>query len=118
MLRNRNHFPPPPPGSLAGSGPNAGEKSDTSPAVSGAVIRKLLAFTAALIILPLITYFATVNSLFAGNGTKAGSFAALMANFVLFAYVAVVIRDDLAEQADGDEKKKKDGGKEDRKKDQ
>jgi hypothetical protein len=82
-------------------------ESDITPAVPAYVIRKLLYFTAALIVVPIITYFATKNTLFSGNATPAASLGAVMANAVLFTYVAVVIRDDLKEQEEEDKVKKK-----------
>jgi hypothetical protein len=83
------------------------KQDEASPPIPGYVIRKLLAFTAALVITPIIAYFASVNTLFAGNSTKAASLAAILANVVLFTYVFVVVRDDLSEQEEGDKEKKK-----------
>ncbi|KAL8377846.1 hypothetical protein RB595_008500 [Gaeumannomyces hyphopodioides] len=50
-----------------GASPAAGEKSDTTPAVPFDVIMKLLAFTFAMIVVPIGSYFATVNNVFKGG---------------------------------------------------
>lgn len=77
--------------------PNLGS-SDTAPSVSSAVIRTLLGFTAAMVILPIGSYFVTINTIFRGNSTIAGGFAALMANVVLVGYVIVAWKDDQEDQ--------------------
>lgn len=93
------------------------------------VIFKLLAFTLAMIVVPIGSYFATVNTVFrgkvffspilfflhippppkkvlttykplSGNSTFAGATAAIMANVVLIAYVIVAMREDQSEQHD------------------
>ncbi|KAK3054263.1 vacuolar ATPase assembly integral membrane protein vma21 [Extremus antarcticus] len=82
-------------------------KSNITPAVPSSVIFKLLAFTAAMIVLPIGSYFATVNTVFKGNATWAGATAAIMANVVLIGYVIVAFNDDKSErEADEAEKKK------------
>ncbi|KAI4598572.1 hypothetical protein LQW54_003641 [Pestalotiopsis sp. IQ-011] len=81
-----------------GASPAAGEKSNISPAVPTDVIVKLLAFTLAMIVVPIGSYYATVNTLFRG------ALAAIMANVVLIAYVVVAYNEDQSEQLD--EKKK------------
>ncbi|KAM5361609.1 hypothetical protein ACJZ2D_013003 [Fusarium nematophilum] len=43
------------------------EKSNTSPAVPKEVIYKLLAFTFAMIVVPIGSYFLTVNTIFRGR---------------------------------------------------
>lgn len=77
--------------------PNAGP-SDTTPVVSGSVIKTLLAFTAAMVVVPIGSYFVTVNTIFRGNTTYAGGFAALMANVVLIGYVLVAWMEDQEDQ--------------------
>ncbi|KAK4147694.1 uncharacterized protein C8A04DRAFT_24241 [Dichotomopilus funicola] len=81
-----------------GSSPAAGEKSDTSPAVPASVIIKLLAFTLGMIIIPISSYFLTVNSVFNGNSTYAGALAAIMANAVLIGYIFVAMAEDQSDQ--------------------
>lgn len=89
------------------------------------VIVKLLAFTLAMIALPIGSYFLTLNTIFngeviprhdctsrlrtsllletdaspPGNSTFAGATAAVMANAVLIAYVFVAMREDQSEQS-------------------
>jgi vacuolar ATPase assembly integral membrane protein VMA21 len=53
-----------------GTNPAAGEKSDIAPAVPTPVILKLLAFTLAMIMVPIGSYFVTVNMLFQGKTTS------------------------------------------------
>ncbi|POS71972.1 hypothetical protein DHEL01_v209635 [Diaporthe helianthi] len=89
----------------------AGSKSNIAPAVPTDVIVKLLAFTFAMIVVPIGSYFVTVNTVFKGNSTFAGATAAIMANVVLIAYVIVAMREDQSEQYD---KKKDKEGKKDR----
>ncbi|EJT70056.1 vacuolar ATPase assembly integral membrane protein VMA21 [Gaeumannomyces tritici R3-111a-1] len=89
-----------------GASPAAGEKSDTTPAVPFDVIVKLLAFTFAMIVVPIGSYFATVNNVFSGNSTYAGALAAIMANVVLIAYVVVAMNEDQSEQLEREAKKK------------
>jgi vacuolar ATPase assembly integral membrane protein VMA21 len=101
------------------------------------VILKLLAATLAMIVVPIGSYFLTVNTVFKGtcplvrthrikvlvamfvtskqysyilgNSTYAGGLAALMANVVLIGYVIVAMNED---QSDQIEAKKKEGKKE------
>lgn len=77
--------------------PNIGS-SDTTPVVSASVIKTLLAFTAGMVIIPIGSYFVTVNTVFRGNSTYAGGFAALMANVVLIGYVVVAWMEDTEDQ--------------------
>ncbi|KAL2207280.1 hypothetical protein CC79DRAFT_1321394 [Sarocladium strictum] len=74
------------------------EKSDTSPAVPRDVLLKLLAFTFAMIVVPIGSYFVTVNTIFSGNTTYAGALAAVMANVVLIGYIVVAMNEDQSEQ--------------------
>ncbi|KAJ9624962.1 vacuolar ATPase assembly integral membrane protein vma21 [Taxawa tesnikishii (nom. ined.)] len=82
-------------------------KSNIAPAVPTNVIVKLLGFTFAMIIMPIGSYFLTLNSLFSGNSTYAGATAAIVANIVLIGYVIVAFKDDQSERAELEEKEKK-----------
>lgn len=57
--------------------------------------------------LPIGSYFATVNTVFGGNSTYAGGFAAVMANVVLIAYVVVAMREDQSDRLEAEKKGKK-----------
>ncbi|EIM21549.1 hypothetical protein WALSEDRAFT_13057, partial [Wallemia mellicola CBS 633.66] len=57
-------------------------------------ITKLLAFSIALVVLPISIYFITLNSIFNGNSTYAAISAALTANVVLMLYVGLAIYED------------------------
>ncbi|KAJ5594113.1 Vacuolar ATPase assembly integral membrane protein vma21 [Penicillium hispanicum] len=81
--------------------------SDVSPAVPKDVIFKLLAFTAAMVILPIGMYFLTVNSVFSGNATWAGITAALTANLVLFGYIYVAWKEDQSDRLEAEKSKSK-----------
>ncbi|PHH67278.1 hypothetical protein CDD81_3047 [Ophiocordyceps australis] len=74
------------------------QKSNISPAVPTHVIVKLLAFTFAMIVVPIGSYFLTINSLFKGNSSYAGALAALLANVVLIAYIVVAMNEDTSEK--------------------
>lgn len=84
------------------------------------VIYKLLAFTVGMVVLPIGSYFLTVNTVFRGmplpssascrhhhvsanysllgNSSFAGGFAAVMANVVLIAYIIVAMNEEQTEQ--------------------
>ncbi|GAB1310358.1 vacuolar ATPase assembly integral membrane protein vma21 [Madurella fahalii] len=81
-----------------GSSPAANEKSNITPAVPMPVIMKLLAFTFAMIVVPIGSYFLTVDALFNGNSTYAGALAAIMANVVLIGYIFVAMAEDQSDQ--------------------
>ncbi|CDH50455.1 predicted protein [Lichtheimia corymbifera JMRC:FSU:9682] len=65
------------------------DRLETTTKVSGSVIAKLLLFTIAMVVLPIGTYFTTVDRVFGGNGAYAAGAAAGMANVVAIAYVIV-----------------------------
>ncbi|KAK4240013.1 hypothetical protein C8A03DRAFT_13595 [Achaetomium macrosporum] len=81
-----------------GSSPAASEKSNITPAVPISVIIKLLAFTLGMIVIPIGSYFLTVDTVFKGNSTYAGALAAIMANAVLIGYIFVAMAEDQSEQ--------------------
>ena len=66
--------------------------------MASSVIQTLLAFTAAMVIVPIGSYFVTVNTIFEGNSTFAGALAAIMANVVLVGYIVVAWKDDQEDQ--------------------
>ncbi|KAK8181550.1 vacuolar ATPase assembly integral membrane protein VMA21 [Phyllosticta capitalensis] len=70
------------------------------------VIMKLLGFTLAMIVLPIGSYFLTVNTIFRGNSTLAGGLAAVMANVVLIGYVIVAFKEDQSERLEAEKKSK------------
>ncbi|KAI9317763.1 hypothetical protein BX666DRAFT_2027029 [Dichotomocladium elegans] len=71
-------------------------------AVSITVVVKLLAFTIAMIVLPIGSYYATLNRLFDGNGIYAAVTAAVVANLVVVAYIITAV----LEGREPDKKKK------------
>lgn len=89
-----------------GASPPANERSSVAPAVPTEVIVKLLAFTFAMIVVPIGSYFLTVNTVFQGNSTFAGALAAIMANVVLIGYVIVAMREDASDRKEASEGKK------------
>ncbi|KAK4464902.1 hypothetical protein QBC42DRAFT_262585 [Cladorrhinum samala] len=91
-----------------GSSPAASEKSNIAPAVPAAVIFKLLAFTFGMIVIPIGSYYVTVDNLFNGNSTYAGALAAIMANVVLIGYILVAMAED---KSDREEEKRKESKK-------
>ncbi|KAM0451360.1 hypothetical protein ACHAPV_005344 [Trichoderma viride] len=81
------------------------EKSNISPAVPNDVIFKLLGFSAAMIIVPIGSYFATVHTVFKGNSSLAGGMAAVLANVVLISYIIVAMKEDQTESDKPESKK-------------
>ncbi|KAK4062624.1 uncharacterized protein Triagg1_9865 [Trichoderma aggressivum f. europaeum] len=77
------------------------EKSNISPAVPKDVIYKLLGFSAAMIIIPIGSYFATVHTVFNGNSSLAGGMAAVLANVVLISYIVVAMKEDQTDLKEG-----------------
>ncbi|KAF4962525.1 hypothetical protein FSARC_9392 [Fusarium sarcochroum] len=71
------------------------EKSNTAPAVPNQVIYKLLAFTFAMVVIPI------------GNSSFAGGLAAVMANVVLIGYIVVAMKEDQSDQQKPESKKDK-----------
>ncbi|KAI2615644.1 hypothetical protein GGR54DRAFT_642121 [Hypoxylon sp. NC1633] len=80
------------------------QSSSTAPAVPMDVILKLLAFTFAMVVAPIGSYFLTVNTIFRGNSTYAGALAAIMANVVLVGYVIVAMSEDQSDQLEAQKK--------------
>jgi len=60
-----------------------------------------------MLVIPIGSYFLTVNSIFNGNSTYAGGLAAFMANVILIGYVVVAWADDQTERLEADKKAKK-----------
>ncbi|KAB8302042.1 hypothetical protein EYC80_005494 [Monilinia laxa] len=87
--------------------PDMGGKSNIAPAVPAHVIFKLLGFTLAMIVIPIGSYFLTLNSIFQGNSTFAGATAAIMANVVLVGYVIVAMKEDQSEAIEAAAKESK-----------
>ncbi|KAG9507067.1 vacuolar ATPase assembly integral membrane protein vma21 [Fusarium musae] len=83
------------------------EHSSTSPAVPSQVIYKLLAFTFAMIVVPIGSYFLTVNTVFRGNSSLAGGLAAVLANVVLVGYIIVAMKEDQSDKQKPESKKDK-----------
>ncbi|OTA86760.1 hypothetical protein M434DRAFT_35618 [Hypoxylon sp. CO27-5] len=80
------------------------QSNSTGPAVPLDVILKLLAFTFGMVVIPIGSYFLTVNTIFKGNSTYAGALAAIMANVVLVGYVVVAMNEDQSEQLEAKRK--------------
>ncbi|KAI8635394.1 hypothetical protein F5Y19DRAFT_10439 [Xylariaceae sp. FL1651] len=92
--------------SPGGSG-SGSQQSSTTPAVPTNVIMKLLAFTLAMVVIPIGSYFMTVNTIFGGNATYAGALAAILANVVLVGYVVVAMNEDQSDQLEAEKKRRK-----------
>ncbi|KAH7257373.1 hypothetical protein BKA59DRAFT_508268 [Fusarium tricinctum] len=82
------------------------EHTNTAPAVPAHVIYKLLAFTFAMIVVPIGSYFVTVNTIFS-NSSLAGGLAAVVANVVLVGYIIVAMREDQSDTLKPESKKDK-----------
>lgn len=99
---------------------------DANTFASREVIIKLLLFTFAMIILPIGSYFVTLNTIYGGepschhtqhcsricpltstgNSTWAGATAAVMANVVLLGYVVVAMKEDQSDRLEAEEKER------------
>ncbi|KAI1815324.1 hypothetical protein GGS20DRAFT_339670 [Poronia punctata] len=90
---------------------SSSQKSNTAPAVPMDVILKLLAFTFAMVVVPIGSYFLTVDNVFNGNATYAGGLAAILANVVLVGYVVVAMVEDQSDRLEDEKKKKERQGK-------
>ncbi|KAF9581789.1 vacuolar ATPase assembly integral membrane protein vma21 [Lunasporangiospora selenospora] len=76
------------------SSTNSAPAPTKSANVSSSVVAKLAFFTGAMVIVPIGTYFVSLNKFFEGNATYAGICAAVMANVVLIAYVIAAVLED------------------------
>ncbi|KAI6250322.1 Vacuolar ATPase assembly integral membrane protein vma21 [Erysiphe necator] len=81
--------------------------SSLQPAVPAHVIFKLLAFTFAMIVGPIGSYYLTLNNIFYGNSTYAGATAAIAANLVLVTYIIVAFQEDQIDFPGNTQEKKK-----------
>jgi len=60
-----------------------------------------------MIVVPIGSYFVTVNVVFRGNTSYAGGFAAVMANVVLIGYIIVAMKEDQSERIEAEQNSKK-----------
>ncbi|KAI8148831.1 hypothetical protein BJV82DRAFT_589810 [Fennellomyces sp. T-0311] len=74
-----------------------------SAAVSRSVVFKLIFFTLAMFIVPIATYYYTVDGVFDGNGTFAAGAAAGMANLVAICYIIAAVLEDKDKDKDKQE---------------
>ncbi|KAJ2021549.1 vacuolar ATPase assembly integral membrane protein vma21 [Coemansia sp. S610] len=79
------------------------EEEDVQPAntpqIPGNVIRKLLAFSLLLLVLPILAYFGSLKYVFVGSTASSAIVAVIVANFVLAAYVYAAWVEDASEHA-------------------
>ncbi|KAJ2686511.1 vacuolar ATPase assembly integral membrane protein vma21 [Coemansia spiralis] len=98
---NRTHRLPGAPDSAEASSQE--EEEDVQPAntpqIPGNVIRKLLAFSLLLLVLPILAYFGSLKYLFVGSTASSAIVAVIVANFVLAAYVYAAWVEDASEHA-------------------
>lgn len=66
--------------------------------VSAGVVIKLLAFTLAMVLMPISSYFVSLKYVFVGRTTYAAGCAAIVANGVLLAYIVAALLEDRADQ--------------------
>ncbi|TPX55660.1 hypothetical protein PhCBS80983_g05145 [Powellomyces hirtus] len=69
------------------------------PVIPGAVLAKLILFSVLLFVLPIGTYFATLDRLFGGNPNYSAIAAVVVANLVVVAYVVVAFLEDQGDPA-------------------
>ncbi|EOR03602.1 hypothetical protein E3P92_02194 [Wallemia ichthyophaga] len=69
-------------------------QAKSNEAVTRSSMSKLIAFSLALVLLPISVYFVSLNRIFTGNSTYAAITAAITANVVLISYVAMAILED------------------------
>ncbi|CEL59625.1 Vacuolar ATPase assembly integral membrane protein VMA21 OS=Phaeosphaeria nodorum (strain SN15 / ATCC MYA-4574 / FGSC 10173) GN=VMA21 PE=3 SV=1 [Rhizoctonia solani AG-1 IB] len=77
-------------------------------AADSAVLFKLTGFSLALAVIPLSSYFLSMNYLWGGNSTYAALTAIVSANAVLIAYILLSISDDRASRPGPPKESKKD----------
>ncbi|CAE6431031.1 VMA21 domain-containing protein [Rhizoctonia solani AG-1 IA] len=77
-------------------------------AADSAVLFKLSGFSIALAVVPLSSYFLSMNYLWGGNSTYAALTAIVSANVVLIAYILLSISDDRASRPGPPKESKKD----------
>ncbi|TIA84984.1 hypothetical protein E3P99_04098 [Wallemia hederae] len=68
--------------------------AQSNEAVTRSSITKLVAFSLALVLLPIAIYFISLDGVYSGNSTYAAITAAVTANVVLISYVAMAIYED------------------------
>ncbi|OAD70023.1 hypothetical protein PHYBLDRAFT_94991, partial [Phycomyces blakesleeanus NRRL 1555(-)] len=70
------------------------QQTNGRPSVSAVVMTKLIGFSLAMFILPIMTFYTTVDRIFGGNTTYAAGSAAVVANVVLIGYIIVAFMED------------------------
>ncbi|KAJ2020833.1 hypothetical protein GGI13_005339 [Coemansia sp. RSA 455] len=69
----------------------------SAPQIPGNVIRKLLAFSLLLLVLPIFAYFGSLKYIFVGSTASSAIVAVIVANIVLAAYVYAAWVEDASE---------------------
>ncbi|KAJ2491984.1 vacuolar ATPase assembly integral membrane protein vma21 [Coemansia sp. RSA 2050] len=77
-----------------------GMQPASAPQIPGNVIRKLVAFSLLLLVLPILAYFGSLRYLFVGSTASSAIVAVIVANFVLAAYVYAAWVEDASEHAE------------------
>ncbi|KAJ2062918.1 hypothetical protein GGI17_002084 [Coemansia sp. S146] len=75
------------------------KQTASAPQIPGNVIRKLLAFSLLLLVLPILAYFGSLKYIFVGSPASSAIVAVIVANFVLGAYVYAAWIEDASEHA-------------------